>query len=306
MMSRFKKICVIVGSLLLLFTATAMAGAVDLDDPVFDDFNRILFVKAQQGGIVSEHHMCDQYFGFNAWTSSSNGLFILENAFRGTPSVTNVLSGATVANGVYQGQQLTGGGFLSPDLNYEGDKIVFAYTVGSHSQTWTQSTTYHIFSVNLDGSNLRELTSGVDNDIHPAWLPDGNIIFISERRLGDGRCHQRPCPTFTLHTMDANGDDIRCISYHETNEWWPAVDNNGMIVYTRWDYVDRGATHTHSAWITKTDGHNARQLVLNYTNSGTPEYGLGNVPMMQTHLRPIPGSNKYMATAAPHHYESYG
>jgi hypothetical protein len=304
-MTRFKKICGVVG-LLLFVAVTAMAGPVNLNAPEFADFNRILFVRAQQGNQVSEHHMVDQYFGFNAWTSSANGLFILENAFRGTPSVTNVLSGRTVANGVYQGQQLTGGGFLSPNLSYDGTEIVFAYTVGTHSQTWNQSTTYHIFKCNLDGSGLTELTSGSDNDLFPNWLPDGNIIFVSERRGGDGRCHQRPCPTFTLHTMEPDGSNIRCISYHETNEWWPSVDHDGMIVYTRWDYVDRGATHTHSAWITKPDGHNARQLVLNYTNSGTPEYGMGNVPMMQTQLRAIPGSNKYMAIGGPHHWESYG
>jgi hypothetical protein len=305
MISRITRICGLIG-LLFLVAAAAMAGPVDLNDPVFQDFNRILFVKAEQGGVTSEHHMVDEYFGFNAHTNSGNGLFILENAFRGSSYLTNVLDGQTVENGVYQGQSLTGGGFLSPDLNYEGDKIVFCWTEGVHSQTWNQTTTYHIFKCNLDGSNLRELTSGNDNDIHPNWMPDGNIIFISERRGGDGRCHQRPCPTFTLHTMDEWGGNLRCISYHETNEWWPSIDHNGMVVYTRWDYVDRGATHTHSAWITKPDGHNARQLVLNYTNSGSPEYGLGNVPMMQMQVRAIPGSNKYMATAAPHHWECYG
>jgi hypothetical protein len=307
MMSRIKKIIGIAG-LFLLIAIPAMAAAVDLNNPVFSDFNRILFVKAQQGNQVSEHHMVDQYFGFNAWTSSANGLFILENAFRGTKSVTSILSGKTVANGVYAGQQLLtkNGGFLSPDLDYDGNRIVFAWTEGSHTQTWTQATTYHIFRCNLDGTNLIELTSGTKNDLFPAWMPDGNIIFVSERRGGDGRCHQRPCPTFTLHTMNSSGGNIRCISYHDTNEWWPQVDNNGMIVYTRWDYVDRGATHTHSAWITKPDGHNARQLVLNYSNSGSPEYGFGDIPLMQMQIRPIPNSNKYVAVGAPHHWECFG
>ena len=62
--------------------------------------------------------------------------------------------------------------------------------------------------------------------------------------------------------MKPDGSDIRCISFHETNEWNPSVDNNGMIIYTRWDYVDRGATHMHSAWITSPDGHDARAITL--------------------------------------------
>jgi hypothetical protein len=32
----------------------------------------------------------------------------------------------------------------------------------------------------------------------------------------------------------------------------------------------------------------------------------GDIPLMQMQLRPIPGSHKYVATAAAHHYETYG
>ncbi|MBN2735938.1 MAG: PD40 domain-containing protein [Spirochaetales bacterium] len=301
----------VVALFVLVQESHTQAAAVNLSDPVFSDFNKILFVKAQQGNVVSEHHMVDQYFGFNAWTSASNGLFILNNAFSGNKYVTNVLENSYCQNGRYAGRKLQGGGFLSPDLSYDGTKIVFAYTDGNHSQRWDQSTTYHLFSVNIDGSDLRQLTDGNYNDMMPAWMPDGTIVFISERRdegaMNYGRCHQRPVPNFTLHTMNADGSNIRCISYHETNEWWPAIDNDGMIVYTRWDYVDRGATHTHNGWITKPDGINPKPISLNYTNTGrATAWGFGNVPLMQMQLRPIPGSSKYVAVGAPHHFECYG
>jgi len=302
---------IVIAVFVMMQESSTKAAAVDLSNPVFSDFNSILFVKAQQGNQVSEHHMIDQYFGFNAWTSSSNGLFILNNALRGSKSVTNVLQNSYCENGRYAGRKLEGGGFLSPDLSYDGTQIAFAYTDGTHSQTWNQNTTYHIFTVNIDGTHLRQLTDGIYNDMMPAWLPDGKIVFISERRdqgaMSYGRCHQRPVPTFTLHTMNADGTGIRCISYHETNEWWPAVDNDGMIAYTRWDYVDRGATHTHSSWLTKPDGINPRPISLNYTNTGAgSQWGLGNVPMMQMQVRPIPNSSKYVAVGAPHHWECYG
>jgi len=89
----------------------------------------------------------------------------------------------------------------------------------------------------LHDTAIGELDTG--QDFSPCWLPNGRIAFISERRGGYGRCHGRPVPVYTLHTMNADGSDVVCISYHESNEWSPSVTSTGLIVYTRWDYVDR-------------------------------------------------------------------
>lgn len=289
------------------------AAAIDLNNPLFN-FNQILFVKHQyyptgQGVNIStgysEQHMADQYFGFNG--VPGGGVFILNNAFSGNPTVTDVLANSYCTNGRYQGKKLpTTGSFVSPDLSYDGTQILFAYTDSKRNSwdVWNENTTYHIFKVNIDGTNLTQVTEGIWNDFDPCWLPDGRIVFISERRGGFGRCHQRIVPTYTLHTMNADGTDIRTISLHETNEWGPSVDNNGMIIYTRWDYVDRGATHAHSPWITTPDGLDARPINLNYPNSGDNWWQ--NLPVMQMSLRAIPNSNKYVATAAPHHGQNYG
>jgi len=265
------------------------------------DFDRILFVKKHywRGGEGSGNHMCDQYFGFMA--VHEGGLFVLENAFGDKPVARNLLENTVCENGRFKGKKLEGGGFLFPDLSFDGKTILFPWTEGENSRyRWTPKSTYHIFKVNADGTGLRQLTDGAWNDLHPCWLPNGRIAFISERRGGYGRCHGRPVPTYTLHTMNPDGSDITCISYHETNEWHPSVDHDGMIVYTRWDYVDRGFNQAHHPWVTTPDGCDARAIHGNFAARQ------GDRPLQETNVRAIPGSQRYVATASAHHGQAYG
>jgi len=280
-----------------LLTLTAAGGSiVRAEAPI--DFKDILFIKRHfLSG--SGNHMCDQYFGFHA--IPGGGVFILDSAFSDKPEVRNVLKNSLCQNGRFKGRKLPPGGYLSPDLSYDGKTILFAFTEAEKTRyKWTPKSTFHIFKVSVDGSALTQLTDGKWNDFDPCWMPNGRIVFISERRGGFGRCHARPVPTFTLFTMNPDGSDIVCISHHETNEWHPSIDNNGMVVYTRWDYIDRGFNQAHHPWITSPDGRDPRSIHGNFKNKQ------GDNPVMELDVRAIPGSKRYVATAAPHHGQAYG
>ena len=211
--------------------------------------------------------------------------------------------------GNLSGEETVGGSFLSPDLSYDGRSIVFAYVEctgdrhhAHHTDPsrghWAEGRCYHVFQVNVDGSNLVQLTDGTWNDFDPRWLPSGRIAFVSERRGGYLRCG-RVCPTYTLYDMAADGGDIRCLSPHETNEWHPSVTHDGRIAWTRWDYVDRHFSAAHMPWITTADGRDPRPIHGNYAWRGSR-------PDMELNLRAIPDSPKFVATAAPHHGQAFG
>jgi hypothetical protein len=85
------------------------------------------------------------------------------------------------------------------------------------------------------------------------------------------------------------------LSHHETNEWHPSVNNDGMVVYTRWDYVDRGAGQAHHAWTCFPDGRDPREV------NGNTRLHAHTTPKMEMNVRQIPGSRRYVATATPHH-----
>ena len=265
------------------------------------DFSDILFIKRYYlpGGTTAGNHMCDQYFGFHG--IPGGGLFILENAFSAKPAPRDVLAGSVCRNGRFQGRKLPAGAVLAPDLSYDGKTILFAFTQAEKTRyKWSERSTYHLFSVKTDGSELTQLTDGPWNDFDPCWMPNGRIVFISERRGGFGRCHARPVPIFTLHSMKADGSDIVCLSVHDSNEWHPSIDNDGRIVYTRWDYIDRGFNQAHHPWVTTPDGHDPRAVHGNFKEQQ------GDNPVMELDVRAIPGSHKYVATAAPHHGQAFG
>ena len=268
------------------------------------DFDKILFITRHRPGF---NHMCDQYYGINA--KPGGGVYVLSDPFGPKPQVRDVLADSVVERGRLAGQKLEGGSFLSPDLSYDARRIAFAYvecqgdTDHRHHTDptrghWHEGRSYHVFRVNVDGTGLEQLTDGTWNDFAPCWLPSGRVAFISERRGGYLRCG-RVCPTYTLYDMAPDGTRLRCLSYHETNEWHPSVTHDGRIIYTRWDYVDRHGCTAHMPWITTVDGRDSRAVHGNFAPRQVR-------PDMELNVRAIPGSHRFIATAAPHHGQAFG
>ncbi len=260
-------------------------------------------------------HMTDQYYGWNA--ANGGGLYLLTGIGSGGARCIDMLENSTVTSGRFKGRKLTGGSFLSPDLSYDGKTVLFAWTN-------EEDKCYHIFKVQVDGTGLEQLTDGKSaydhaaysntsqNDFDPCWLPNGRIAFVSERRGGYLRCSAgRPGPAYTLFSMKADGSDIFPLSFHETNEWHPSVTNNGMLVYTRWDYIDRDDCIAHHIWTCYPDGRNPRAPHGNYplphSTFGAKGWdGRPDRPFAEFNIRSIPGSEKFIATAATHHNYSFG
>jgi hypothetical protein len=202
-----------------------------------------------------------------------------------------------------------GGSFLSPDLSYDAKTILFAYVeckgdkhhyhhTDPNRGHWHEGRCFHVFKVHVDGTGLEQLTDGTWNDFDPCWLPNGRIALITERRGGYLRCG-RVCPTYTLYDMAADGSDMTALSVHETNEWHPSVTHDGRILYTRWDYVDRFGCTAHHPWVTSLDGRDSRAIHGNFAPRQSR-------PDMELDCRMIPGSQKFVATAAPHHGQAFG
>jgi len=235
----------------------------------------ILFVKQVPG---SFSHQLTQVYG--KYARPGGGIFILESP------------GASLeCKQLVADQQ---GSYQTPEVSYDGRRILFAYCTTDGSRTDARH--YHLYSMGVDGTGLRQLTAGPYDDFSPRLLPNGRVVFVSTRRGGFHRCGSPGCPVYTLTVCESDGGDIRRLSHHETQEWDPAVLHDGRIIYTRWDYVDRHAVFGEQLWTTRPDGTAPAAFYGNYTRN----------PVGIWEAQPVPGSNLVMATAAAHHAMTAG
>lgn len=254
-----------------------------LNNPIFN-VGKLFFVK-HVPSVMS--HQLTQVYGYCA--RPGGGLFVLENP--GKTFQTRSLTKDTFPVG----------NFMKSEISPDGKTIYTAFCACETApKEWRDAEKmdqrYQIYAMDSDGSNCRQLTHGNADSFAPVVSPSGEIIYLSTLRGTYHRCGAGPCYLYTITLMDSKGGNIRPISFHETNEWDPTVLDNGRILYTRWDYVDRNAIHYQNLWQTRLDGTDVRIFYGNNTF----------VPCGIWESRQVPGSNKIMAIGGPHHGLSAG
>jgi cytochrome c553 len=176
-----------------------------------------------------------------------------------------------------------------PMIDFDADRVYFAFRperegVAGHPHYW------HLMVMNLDGSELKQLTDGPYHDMYPCPLPDGGLAFISTRCEKRFLCW-RP-QAYVLYRMDnplsAKESDIHALSYANLTEWAPSVMNDGRILWTRSEYLDKGANFGHTIWAIHPDG---TQPTLIYGN---------DTPNCYVNAREVPGSNELLCTLYSH------
>ena len=90
--------------------------------------------------------------------------------------------------------------------------------------------------------------------------------------------------------MDADGQNIRPLSFANLTEWGPSVMSDGRIVWQRSEYIDKGADFSHTLWAIRPDGTH-------------PELIFGNdiiQPNGYANGREVPGTTEFLCTLVSH------
>ena len=179
------------------------------------------------------------------------------------------------------------GQILDADLSYDGKTVLFSWRRGMGQG-------YHVWTVGVDGKGLKQLTDGEWHDYNACWLPDGGIAFLSTREPQFAYCWH--APVGIVHRMDADGGNVRKLSSNYLNDFTPYVLDDGRIIYSRWEYVDRPAIPIQSLWTINPDG------------TGLAGY-FGNrvlTPGTFMEARSIPGTQKIVCTMTGHNGPTRG
>jgi formylglycine-generating enzyme required for sulfatase activity len=154
---------------------------------------------------------------------------------------------------------------------------------------------WQVFELGVDGQKLRQVSTDepaeVDN-YDACYLPDGRIIFCSTRCFQGVPCVGGSDQVANLCIMDADGGNVRQLCFDQDHNWYPAVLNNGRVLYTRWEYSDTPHYFTRLLFSMNPDGTNQMEYY------GSNSYW----PNSTFYARPVPGHpTKVSAVISGHH-----
>ncbi|MDZ7620115.1 MAG: discoidin domain-containing protein [Patescibacteria group bacterium] len=172
-----------------------------------------------------------------------------------------------------------------PVADYDAETVYFAYRPDKPEvDGWASY--WHMYAMAADGSSLRKLTDGPFHDFDAVCLPDGGLAFHTTRCKVRFLCW-RP-QAYVLYRMEADGSNIRRLSHANLSEWKPSVMRNGRILWTRSEYMDKGADFGHTLWSIRPDGTH-------------PELVFGNnTPNCYSQAHEVPGTNEIVCTLMSH------
>lgn len=174
-----------------------------------------------------------------------------------------------------------GSSVRDPCVDYDGRKVLFSWRRNGEEY-------YHLYEVGLDGAGLRQVTSGPFDDYEAAYLPDGDLIFVSTRCNRWVNCWKTQVGV--MYRCDAQGDNIQLVSANTEHDNTPWVLPDGRILYTRWEYVDRSQVEYHALWTMNPDG-----------TSHAVYYGNQHPHTVMIDAKPVPGTRLVMANFSPGH-----
>ncbi len=259
---------VLASAVCLVSTFTALAAA-----PLLAG-KKILYIEREQ--YLEDHHNTATLFQVGE---------INEGSFRGgsamriydmdSQSITTLLESK---DGVIR----------DPELSYDGTKIVFSMRLSKEGF-------YHIYEMDVDGKNLKQLTRANSvSDIDPAYLPDGSIVFSSTRQPKYCMCNRHIMAN--LFRMEADGANIEQIGMSTLFEGHAHVLSDGRILYDRWEYVDRNFGDAQGLWTVNPDG--TKHSIYYGNNTASP----GGV----IDARQIPDTDLVVCVFAACHEQPWG
>jgi len=193
------------------------------------------------------------------------------------------------------------------DVSSDGKLLIFSMLAADpNPNDDSDDPTWDIYTYNRETNELSrvipklsdaDIIARLGDDIAPYFLPSNRIIFSSNRQKQSRAILSTESagkPQFSsqdedngekalvLHTMNLDGTDIRQISFNQSHDLDPTVLQNGRILFSRWDNMNRNGTI--SLFTILQDGSDLQPYYGTHDNSHEVIGALdedGNTPQIQ-------------------------
>jgi len=269
-----------VAVLLLSGCGTDTVKSDDQTDPVLVEYP-VVFIERDVNTSVEENIVAQATFSArNPMAFNPGGqLIVKNNAFADSPS-TNIsaqLFSSNESEAVTQDERID-----IRDLSVSDDGQQFLVSIRApeiENADENEQPTWNIWRYQLASKQLQRLivsdnTAEQGDDLMASFLPDGRIIFASTRqRLSRAILLDEGKPQYTarnergddaalnLHIMNADGSNIKQVTFNMSHDFYPLVLQDGRILYSRWDTM--GGNDKINLYVMNPDGTDS-QLVYGW------------------------------------------
>lgn len=134
---------------------------------------------------------------------------------------------------------------MDANLHYDGKTILFSWKK-------TMEDYFQLYTIDIEGNNLKQITTDSSHNFNACWVPDGGIVYLSDRKSAFAYCWSTTTPI--LWRCERDGSNQIRLSGNYLNDFTPSVMEDGRMLFSRWEYVDRPGIPIQSLWAMFPDG----------------------------------------------------
>lgn len=144
-------------------------------------------------------------------------------------------------------------GVRDPEVSFDATKAIFSMVIGAPNQFVYNEYYWQLYEVTGLGQGQTAVITRVANqpanynNIQPAYLSDGSVVFVSDRpRSGQRHLYPQqdeyesaPTPTGLWKFNPNVAGSLKLMQHSPSGSFDPVVDSFGRVLFVRWDHLQR-------------------------------------------------------------------